>query len=54
MRSNCEIEFWFFNTQIGFHGPFLAKRDETDNPIVTNMPATAPALEQKKPVCSDE
>jgi hypothetical protein len=39
LTNDCEIEFWFFTTQLGFRGPLLAKR----------MPATAPALEQTDP-----
>jgi hypothetical protein len=27
MTSDCEIEFWFFNNRLGFHGPYRAKRD---------------------------
>ena len=49
MTSDDEIEFWFFNTQLGFSGPYLAKRDKTVNTMIKNMPATAPALEQNKP-----
>ena len=49
MTSDDEIEFWFFNTQLGFRGPYLAKRDKTVNTMIKNMPATAPALEQNKP-----
>jgi hypothetical protein len=49
MTSDDEIEFWFFNTQLGFSGPYLAKRDKTVNTMIKNMPATAPAVEQHKP-----
>ena len=49
MTSDDEIEFWFFNTQLGYRGPYLAKRDKTVNTMIKNMPATAPALEQNKP-----
>jgi hypothetical protein len=49
MTTDDEIEFWFFNTQLGFSGPYLAKRDKTANIIIKNIPATAPILEQNKP-----
>ena len=47
MTSDDEIEFWFFNTQLGFSGPYLAKRDKTVNTTIKNMPATAPGLENR-------
>ena len=49
MTSDDEIEFWFFNTQLGFRGPYLAKRDKTVNTMIKNMPGTAPAPQQNKP-----
>jgi hypothetical protein len=47
MTSDDEIEFWFFNTQLGFYGPYLAKRDKTVNTMIKNMPVTAPDLENR-------
>lgn len=38
MTSDDEIEFWFFNTQLGFSGPYLARRDKTVNTLIKNMP----------------
>jgi hypothetical protein len=49
MTNDDEIEFWFFNTQLGFSGPYLAERDKTVNTMIKNMPAAAPAPEQDKP-----
>jgi hypothetical protein len=49
MTSDDEIEFWLFNTQLGFSGPHLAKRDKTVDAMIKNMPASAPALEQNRP-----
>jgi hypothetical protein len=49
MTSDDEVEFWFFNTQLGFSGPYLAKRDKTVNTMIKNMPGTAPAPQQNKP-----